>query len=342
MMDIKKITIVGANGTMGAAVAGIFASFGNADVYLICRTKEKCKKAIGMAIKSVRAGSIISNLHARTYEELEACVEKSDWVFESVAEDFELKKNIMLRISDSLRPGTIISTGTSGLSVNNISEVLNDEHKKAYLGTHFFNPPYSLPLCELILTKYTDLELANKVREYLEGVLHRKVIKVKDNAGFLANRIGFQFLNEVALFAEEFANQGGIDYLDSIFGGFSGRDMKPLATVDFVGLDIHKAIIKNLLRNTDDFANDSFIIPKYIERLVQSGRFGRKSEEGFYKTVMNESGEKKRYVYDINSQSYRPVKRYYFDFVKKMVELIKDGLYYEAFEILSKDNSLES
>ena len=117
MLKIKTVTVIGANGTMGSSVAAIFASFGQAKVYLVSRTIEKSKNAIEVAVNSVRADSIRERLIAKTYEDLQECIEDSDWVFESVAEDFNLKREINNRLVEYRKEGTIVSTGTSGLSV---------------------------------------------------------------------------------------------------------------------------------------------------------------------------------------------------------------------------------
>ena len=121
---IKTVTVVGANGTMGQNVAGIFASFGEATVYMVCRDIEKAQKAIEKAYKSVRADSIKEKMIPADYSMLKDCVQNSDLVFESVAENLNVKKAVTSKIGEYAKETTIICSGTSGLSINEIAESL--------------------------------------------------------------------------------------------------------------------------------------------------------------------------------------------------------------------------
>lgn len=341
-MKINTVTIIGANGAMGSAVAGIFASFGEAKVNIVCRDIVKSKKAVEVAIKSVRAECIKERLVPRTFDNIKECIEESDWIFESVAENYEVKSEINSIIAKYRRPGTIVSTGTSGLSIERLKETFNDEARSLYLGTHFFNPPYNLPLCEVISTQESNMDVVNEICVYLNNKLKRKVIKVKDCAGFLANRVGFQFLNEALKMAELYKDRGGVDYIDAIFGGFTGRGMNPLATIDFVGLDIHKAIIDNVYTNTSSILHDSFEAPTCLEELINQGRIGRKVKQGLYKNIVDENGIKMKLVYDIENQSYREIKKYKIQYVDKMISNIKEGRYDIAIQNLKEDCSIEA
>lgn len=233
-MNINAVTIVGANGTLGSGVAGIFASFGDAKVYMIARTKEKAESAIRKAGMSVKALSICDNMEAKTYEDLEECVRNSDFIIETVAEDYEIKEKIHKQIDKYMGKDGISSSVTSGISINKLAECYNNENKKRFLGVHFFNPPYNLQLCELIVSDKTDKDTTQELDNYLTNVLYRKTIKTRDTAGFLANKIGFRFINQAMQYAEKYKDKGGIDYIDSILGCFTGRNMPPLRTADFV------------------------------------------------------------------------------------------------------------
>lgn len=142
-MEIKTITVVGANGTMGTNGSAIFAAFGNAKVYMISRSIQKSKNAIDRAVKSVRAESIKSNLIPCDYSRLDECVRDSDLIFESVSENIEIKKEVTEKIGKNVKENAIIGTSTSGLSISEISKVLPEKMRSRYFGIHFFNPPYS-------------------------------------------------------------------------------------------------------------------------------------------------------------------------------------------------------
>lgn len=341
-MKINTVTVIGANGTMGSLVSGIMASFGNAKVYMVSRSYEKSCEAIEKAVKSVRADSIRPNLIAKTYDDLSHCISESDWIFESAAEDLALKESINDTIAKYRRPGTLVSTGTSGLSIEELKSSFDAEGQSLYFGTHFFNPPYHLPLCEIIPTNVSNQEVLHKLQRYLEDVLLRNTVIVKDSAAFLANRIGFQFLNEALHLAEDNKDQGGIDYIDAIMGPFTGRGLAPLVTVDFVGLDIHKAIVDNLYQNTSDFARESFTLPSFVENLISAGQLGRKAEAGLYKTVRDEQGKRTRMVYDIRESRYRETRTYDFAFSRKLVSVLKTSNYKEYMPILLSDQSKEA
>jgi 3-hydroxyacyl-CoA dehydrogenase len=180
-----------------------------------------------------------------------------------------------------------------------LSNSFSKEIKKQYLGTHFYNPPYSMILCEVIPTEHTDPELLASVKSYLKDVLYRDVVEVKDTPAFLGNRIGFQFINEALQYAERYRDSGGIDYIDSILGQFTGRSMAPLTTTDFVGLDVHKAIVDNIYHNTLDYAHDSFVMPGFVKELIEEGRLGRKTRCGLYQLNVHADGNKKINVYDM-------------------------------------------
>ena len=179
------------------------------------------------------------------YDDFEECVSESDWVFESVAESVDIKTQIYNRISKCAKPNLIVTTGTSGFSINMLSKNFDEILQPRYFGTHFFNPPYSLTLCEVIRSEKTDSKLFDEMSEYLKSVLYRNVIETTDTPAFLGNRIGFQFMNKALQYAEKNKIKGGIDYIDAILGPFTGRGMTPIDTIDFVGLTMARVFMEN-------------------------------------------------------------------------------------------------
>jgi 3-hydroxyacyl-CoA dehydrogenase len=341
-MNINVVTVIGANGTMGCNVAGIFASFGGAKVYMIARKLEEAERARYRAALSVKAEAIVSNLIPKTYEDLDECISQSDLVFEGVAEDANIKKDVYRRFAKYLKPHTIVGTGTSGLSINELSESFDHRVRRNFMGIHMYNPPYNMTLCELIPSRHTDPNVLNGVKTYLRTVLYRDVVEIKDEPAFMGNRIGFQFINEALQYAEKFKDRGGIDYIDSIFGPFTGRNMAPLSTSDFVGLDVHKAIVDNIYNNTNDYMHDTFVMPEFALRLISEGRLGRKSGSGLYQTAVKADGSKAINVYDLTTGNYRPRETYAFPFTIDMIAELKVGNYREAFQRLLNDDSIEA
>lgn len=341
-MNIKTVTVVGVTGTMGANVAGIFASFGNAKVYCLGRDIEKVKRTIPRIVKSVRADAIAKNLIPADFSMLAQCVSESDLVFESSSENMQVKTDIARQVGAALKPNAVSCTGTSGLSITELASCYPEDLRGHFFGVHMFNPPYSMSLCEFTPTKYSDKNVQAELKEYLEKKLYRTVVEVKDSPAFLGNRIGFQFINEALQYAERFKDNGGIDYIDAILGSFTGRSMAPLTTSDFVGLDVHKAIVDNIYKNTQDYAHETFILPEFVQNLIAENKLGRKTGAGLYQRVKYENGFVRPTVLDINTGLYRDVIPYVFPFADKMKKYISEGDYQKAFERLVNNHSLEA
>ena len=263
-------------------------------------------------------------------------------MFESSKEDIEIKKEIASRVSKKLQPHAVSCTGSSGLSINEIANCYPVGLREHFFGVHMFNPPYSMSLCELVPTSFSDKKMQKELNNYLSTKLYRTVVEVKDSPAFLGNRIGFQFINEALCYAERFKDNGGIDYIDAILGSFTGRSMAPLTTSDFVGLDVHKAIVDNVYSNTYDYAHDTFVLPGFVHTLIDQGKLGRKTGGGLYQRVRYENGLVRQTVLDINTGLYRDVIPYVFPFADKMRKHIAVGDYQKAFDCLVYNRSDES
>ena len=338
-MEIKTVTILGANGTMGKNVSAIFASFGKTKVYMVCRDMEKAQKAKEDAYMSVRAETIESLLIPITYEKMEKAISESDLVLELLSENIDTKKRMYQKIKPFLKEDTILASGTSSISIKELSKEFGNNANN-FFGIHFFNPPYNMTLCELITHSKEQEQIENYLESYLQENLKRTVVKVKDTPGFLGNRIGFFFINEALKLANENKDKGGIAYIDNILGCFTGRNMPPLLTADFVGLDVSKAIIDYIYNNakTDAF-REYFEIPDFVNKLIEEGKLGKKVGKGlFYQDVENG----KNYLYDISSEKYIERENYNFQFSNEMIKNIRIGKYDEAAKILIDDKSKEA
>lgn len=341
-MNIKTVTIVGANGTMGTNVSAIFASFGDARVFMVSRDLEKSKAAALRAGKSVKADSIVKNLIPADYTMLADCVKESDLVFESAAEDLDIKIELHTKIGKSLKKGAVACTGSSGLSISRLAECYPEDLRGQFFGVHMFNPPYQLPLCELTASPYSDMRMYEDLKGYLGNTLYRCVAESQDLPAFLGNRIGFYVINEALIYAERYQDNGGVDYIDSILGPFTGRTMPPIATADFVGLDVHKAIVDNIYANTHDYVHEKFVLPQYVQELIDKGMLGRKSKQGLYKMIKNDSGDKRMMVWDIKEGRFRDVINYTFPFAIRMKEYLRVGDYDQAILELINNHSQEA
>ncbi len=343
MKEIKTVTLLGANGTMGAGSAAILAAFGGHKVHMLARTLDRAKEGIEAATASVRSGVIQKLFVPGTYDaDLEKAVAESDWVFECVAEAYDVKEPLAKRIAAVRKPGTLVSTVSSGLSIERLASFFDADGKKHFYGTHFFNPPYKLVLCELITHPGNDPKYTQELAAYLSGTLRRHVIVANDKPGFAGNRIGFQLMNEIALLAEEHQARGGIHLMDTLLGGYTGRAMSPLATVDLVGLDVHKAIVDNILENTKDVAHATFKLPGYMQKLIDAGALGNKAGKGFYLRKTTPDGKREKLVYNIKTGDYEALPKVTIPFRAEAAAAIHDSRYDRAAEIFKTASGFEA
>jgi len=149
-------------------------------------------------------------------------------------------------------------------------------------------------------------------------------------------------MNEALQYAERYQDNGGIDYIDALLGPFTGRTMPPITTADFVGLDVHKAIVDNIYENTNDYVHEKFVLPAYVQKLIDEKKLGRKSGEGLYKLIKNDSGDKRMMVYDIKLGIYRDEIKYSFPFALQMKKYLRDGDYDDAIRVLIENKSQEA
>lgn len=343
MREIKTVTLLGANGAMGSGSAAIAAAFGGAKVHMLARELDKAKEGVEKAVSSIKSETLRPRLIAGTYDkDLEKAVSESDWVFECVAESYSVKEPINQRISKSRRPGTIVSTVSSGLSIARLAKAFDADGQKHYFGTHFFNPPYKMVLCELVSHKGSDPKVTKELGDYLSKVLRRAVVYTNDTPAFAGNRIGFQLMNEIAQFAEKYNDKGGIALMDEIMSGYTGRAMGPLATMDFVGLDVHKAIVDNIYEFTKDEAHETFKLPGYIQSLIDKNQLGMKSGAGLTKIVKHADGKRDKFMFDIQKGDYVTYPKFDIPFIKQAKKLIQSSDYKGAMQVVKEAKGLEA
>ncbi|MGH0031150.1 MAG: 3-hydroxyacyl-CoA dehydrogenase family protein [Myxococcota bacterium] len=296
--DLKNVVVLGANGTMGYGSAALFTQ-AVPEVTFLARSKAKAEEGLAAAVKQVRSPTVASRSQVGDYEhDLEAAVAKADLVFEALTEDLAIKKDMFDRVEAARRDDSIVATVTSGLSINALCEGRGDSFRKHFLGLHFFNPPNVIVGTELIAGDDTDPAVTDFVEAFSRARLGREIIRTADTPAFAGNRVGFKVLNECAQLAE----QVGPVLVDRIVGPYTGRAMTPLATIDLVGWDIHRAIVDNVYANTNDEAHETNKLPAYMAKLMEKGVLGNKSGGGFFK----KAEDKTRLVLDPVSGDYKP------------------------------------
>jgi len=337
MIDtMRNVVVLGSSGTIGSLIGGLIAQMG-IKVYFLSRSLDRAKSGLERAISQARSEVINRNVVCGDYEHLlESVLKEADWVVECVTEDLAIKQKMYEKVDQYKRPDTIVSSTTSSLPLTELSRGRSEEFQRNFLSTHFFNPPGKMLACEIATHPGTDPKVLDRMKDFLERELRRVVIPVNDIAGFAGNRIAFLLFNQITALAEEH----GVEMMDYLIGPYTGRLMPPLATLDLVGLDIHKAIMKSLYENTDDEMHASLILSDYINKMTESGCLGNKTptKGGFYKRL--ESGES--VFYDPATCDYVPAIKPHIAFVEKAKNLIHLGLYRESFEVIREARCKEA
>jgi 3-hydroxyacyl-CoA dehydrogenase len=333
MVNIQRVVILGANGTMGAGSAEVFAA-GGCDVMLLARSTEKAREGLVGAQNMAKSLRIADRMTVGTYDgDFDEAIGKADLIFEALAEDLEIKKAFFERVDRHRQPDCIVATVSSGLSITDMAKPCSESFRRNFLGIHLFNPPNVIVGTEVIPHDDTDPTLVPAVVETLERRFGRVVTLCRDLPAFAGNRVGFKVLNECA----QLAARHGVAFIDYLIGPYTGRAMPPLATVDLVGWDVHRAIVDNVHANTKDEAHDAFALPPYVAELIEEGHLGNKTPErgGFYRRS-KEGGKNVNLVLDPQSGGYRSpadVKIEPVPFVEQMRELHHIGRYADAFKI---------
>ncbi len=293
-MEIKKVVVIG-SGTMGSGIAAHLCNAG-VPVTLLDLTTEISKKARERIHKSrpplLIDKSKIDNINVGNIEENFNVVEDADWVVEAVVERIDIKHNIYEKIFKNRKKGAIVSSNTSSIPIQVLSEKLTDEEKKDFCITHFFNPVRYMGLLEIVKNENNDLNKINSLKKFCEVELGKGAIVCNDTPGFLGNRIGV-YAMQVAM-TEAFKMKLSIEEADAVFGRPMGIPKTGVfGLYDLIGIDLMADVLKSFIKELSD--KDEFqIVAKEIplvKKLIETGYTGRKGKGGFYR--MNKSGDQK-------------------------------------------------
>ena len=316
MKHIHRVAILGA-GTMGARIAAHFANAGVPSYLLDIvppdadgTARNKIAAAGLDAAKKAKPAAFMDASLARlvTVGNFEDDLKKLadvDWIIEAVVENLEIKRSLLRRVETLRKPGTIITTNTSGLPVGKIAEGFSDDFRKAWFGTHFFNPPRYMRLLEIIPTPDTDRALIDAVSRFSDVRLGKGVVMAKDTPNFIGNRIGtFSVLNVIRLMQEIGLS---VEEVDALTGQAVGWPKSAtFRTIDLVGLDILGHVVGNLTGNVKDERSD-LQLPDFFKQMVQNKWLGDKTKGGFYKKVKGTEGQDdERLAIDWRTLEYHP------------------------------------
>ncbi|WP_301169878.1 3-hydroxyacyl-CoA dehydrogenase/enoyl-CoA hydratase family protein [Brevibacillus nitrificans] len=228
-----------------------------------------------------------------------------DWIIEVVVENLEVKKSVFALVEAHRKPGTIITSNTSGVSINEMAAGRSDDFRKHFCGTHFFNPPRYLKLLEIIPGDETDPAVVDFLMSFGERVLGKGTVLCKDTPNFIANRIGTYGL-QVSI--HELVRLGlGVDEVDALTGPVIGRPKSAtFRTLDVVGLDTYVHVANNVKNKSHDEQEKAvFEVPPFVLQMVEKRWIGQKAGQGFFKQVKSAQG-KEIQALDIQTLEYRP------------------------------------
>jgi 3-hydroxyacyl-CoA dehydrogenase len=317
---IEKAVVLGA-GTMGSRIAAHFANAGLPCILLdIVSPNLPAGASAAERNKIVRAGleaakkskpaafftaSLADKIAIGNFEDDLARCAEADWIIEVVAENLEIKRNLLARVAQFRKPGAIITTNTSGLPVHLIAEGMSEEFQQHWAGTHFFNPPRYLKLVEVIPGPKTSSDVVETLSDFCDRRLGKGVVIAKDTPNFIANRIGtFSMLNALRLMG---ALGMTVEEVDACTGPAVGWPKSAtFRTADIVGLDVLVHVVKNIYETApNDESREMYKVPALVEEMVKRGWLGDKTGQGFYKKVKGE-GEKEILTLDVKTMEYRP------------------------------------
>jgi len=317
---IERAVVLGA-GTMGSRIAAHFANAG-----LPCLLLDIVPPGISAGAsaaernKIVRAGldaakkskpaafftpDLAEKISIGNFEDDLARCADADWIIEVVAENLDIKRKLLSRIAEVRKPGSIVTTNTSGLPVHLIAEGMSEEFQQHWAGTHFFNPPRYMKLVELIPGPKTAPEVLETIREFCDRRLGKGVVPAKDTPNFIANRIGtFSMLNAIRLMQSLGMT---IEEVDACTGPAVGWPKSAtFRTADLVGLDVLVHVVKNIYETApNDESREMYKVPSFLEEMAKRGWLGDKTGQGFYKKIKG-AGEKEILSLDYNTMEHRP------------------------------------
>ncbi len=326
---IKKVTVLG-SGVMGSRIACHFAGIGLQVLLLDIAPKElneaeKAKNlsldhpavknrivndALASAIKSnpwpVYSKEVIKRITTGSFTDNMKDISSCDWVIEVVVERLDIKQSVFTEVEKFRKPGTLITSNTSGIPIHLMAEGRSEDFKKHFCGTHFFNPPRYLRLLEIIPTPHTDPEIIDFLLHYGDLYLGKTTVLSKDTPAFIANRIGVYGI--MAIFGLVEKSGLTVDEIDALTGPIIGRPKSAtFRTADVVGIDTLVKVANGVYENCiNDEAKSTFVIPSWLAKIVANNWLGDKTGQGFFKKTKGAGGEKEIYSLDLKTLEYKP------------------------------------
>ncbi|WP_207924631.1 3-hydroxyacyl-CoA dehydrogenase/enoyl-CoA hydratase family protein [Pedobacter changchengzhani] len=326
--SINKVAVLG-SGIMGSRIACHFANIG-AEVLLLDiapkeLTPEEQSKGLTLenaavknrivntafqtAVKSnpspIYSKSVLNKIKTGNFDDDMPKIKDFDWVIEVVVENLDIKKKVFEQVEQFRKPGTLITSNTSGIPIHLMAEGRSEDFKANFCGTHFFNPPRYLKLLEIIPTPYTKPEVVDFLMHYGDKFLGKTTVLCKDTPAFIANRVGVYSIMALLHLVDKLDLT--IEEVDKFTGPALGRPKSAtFRTSDVVGLDTMIKVAKGLYDNCpDDKAHELFKLPAYVQKMEENKWLGDKTKQGFYKKTKTAEGKTEILVLDLKTLEYK-------------------------------------
>ncbi len=318
---IKKVAVLG-SGVMGSRIACHFAGVGIQVLLLDIVPKEATESnkpgdrnkivndALANALKSnpspVYTKDVAKRITTGNFSDNMKDIGTCDWIIEVVVERLDIKQQVFAEVEKFRKPGTLITSNTSGIPIHLMTEGRSEDFNKHFCGTHFFNPPRYLRLLEIIPTPHTDPDIVDFLMNYGDLILGKTTVLCKDTPAFIANRIGV--FGIMSLFALVNKMDLTIDEVDTLTGPLIGRPKSAtFRTADVVGIDTLVKVAKGVYDNcAADEARNTFLIPEWLQKMVDTNSLGDKTGQGFFKKTKGSEGEKEILTLNLKTSEYGP------------------------------------
>jgi len=326
---IRTVAVLG-SGVMGSRIACHFAGVGLQVLLLdmapttLNDTEQKkalsldqpsvknriVNEALAAAVKSnpspVYHKDVLKKIKTGNFTDNMKDIAAADWIIEVVVERLDIKQSIFTEVEKYRRPGTLITSNTSGIPIHLMAEGRSDDFKKHFCGTHFFNPPRYLRLLEIIPTPHTDPEVIAFLVHYGDLVLGKTTVRCKDTPAFIANRIGVYGIMAIFGLVEKMGLT--IDEIDALTGPIIGRPKSAIFRLaDVVGMDTLVKVAKGVADNCpNDEQRPIFTIPAWLQKMVDNKWLGDKTGQGFFKKTKGAGGEKEILTLNLQTLEYGP------------------------------------
>ncbi len=329
---IRKVAVLG-SGVMGSRIACHFANVGCQVVLLDMvpqqlNTDEE-KKGLTIESKEVRnrivnnslefavksnpspiyKKSFISRIKTGNFDDDLGLISTCDWVIEVVIERLDIKQQLFEKIEKYRKPGTLISSNTSGIPIKMMIEDRSEDFQKFFCGTHFFNPPRYLQLLEIIPTQKTSADIVEFLMDYGRRILGKKTVLCKDTPGFIGNRVGVYSMAKVMELTQELGLS--IEEADALTGALLERPKTgTFKLADLVGLDTAYNVTKGLQLNLkEDEMVNAIKSSRVLDYLVENKFLGDKTKKGFYYKEKDASGKTNRFALNLETLEYHPMQK---------------------------------